>query len=133
MVLAQAVGTAARRHLQPTAVAGVQRRAMGSGPKPEWTGIDKVVRTYFPEDWQLAAAIIGGYGSLVVIAQIRSAFSKKKPAEAPAAPAAPAAAAATGAIPAIDSPEFATFVESEAFSKLLESEEQLSAMLADMK
>jgi hypothetical protein len=25
---------------------------MGSGPKPEWTGIDKTVRDIFPEDWQ---------------------------------------------------------------------------------
>jgi hypothetical protein len=32
----------------------VPRRTMASGhhPKPEWTGIDKVVRSYFPEDWQ---------------------------------------------------------------------------------
>lgn len=29
-----------------------QKRTMGGGPKPEWTGIDAKVRAVFPEDWQ---------------------------------------------------------------------------------
>lgn len=29
-----------------------QKRTMAGGPKPVWTGIDKTVRGYFPEDWQ---------------------------------------------------------------------------------
>ena len=34
--------------------ARAQRRQMGGShaPAPEWTGIDKVVRGYFPEDYQ---------------------------------------------------------------------------------
>ena len=47
-----AVGVAARRRVAVAALQ--QRRNMGGGPKPEWTGIDKTVRTYFPEDWQRA-------------------------------------------------------------------------------
>lgn len=44
-----AVRPAARR----VASATVQRRQMGGhAPAPEWTGIDKVVRGYFPEDYQ---------------------------------------------------------------------------------
>ena len=30
----------------------VQKRQMGAHAQPEWTGIDKVVRGYFPEDYQ---------------------------------------------------------------------------------
>lgn len=30
----------------------VQRRQMGGGAAPEWTGIDKIVRDKFPEDYQ---------------------------------------------------------------------------------
>ena len=45
----------ARRVLVP-AVRNTQRRnlALGghSGPAPEWTGIDKVVRSYVPHDYQ---------------------------------------------------------------------------------
>lgn len=77
----------------------------------------------------VAAAIITGYGSLVAIAQIRSAFKKKPaPVEEPA-PAAPAAT--TTGIPAVDSPEFEAFVSSDAFTNLLENEDQLTALLAD--
>jgi len=42
--------------VRPAARAAVtaQRRQMGGShaPAPEWTGIDKVVRGYFPEDYQ---------------------------------------------------------------------------------
>jgi hypothetical protein len=41
------------RHTQKTQKRGM---ALGghSGPPPEWTGIDKTVRSYFPEDYQRA-------------------------------------------------------------------------------
>lgn len=48
-----AASALARRRLAVVATQRMQqRRAMGSGPKPEWTGIDKTVRDVFPEDWQ---------------------------------------------------------------------------------
>merc|ERR1711862_841625 len=34
------------------------KRRMGSAAAPEWTGIDKVVRGYFPKDEQLVTAIV---------------------------------------------------------------------------
>ena len=39
-----------------------QRRQMGGShaPAPEWTGIDKVVRGYFPEDYQREFYVDGG-------------------------------------------------------------------------
>ena len=47
---------AARRRVAVPLAAAAQRRtfALGGhhGPPPEWTGIDKVVRGYFPEDYQ---------------------------------------------------------------------------------
>ena len=43
---------AAGRRLASQAVRHQQRRNMGHGPKPEWTGIDKTVRDVLPEDWQ---------------------------------------------------------------------------------
>ena len=46
---------ALRTTLRPVARAAmpkVQRRQMGSGAAPEWTGIDKVIRDKFPEDYQ---------------------------------------------------------------------------------
>jgi hypothetical protein len=58
MVSFSALRTAARRHAMPlfTAQQRQQRRglALGGhhGPPPEWTGVDKVVRGYFPEDYQ---------------------------------------------------------------------------------
>lgn len=47
----------------------------------------------------------------------------------PVTPAAPPAT--TTGIPDIDSPDFEKYIESEAFTKLIESEDQLSALLAD--
>ena len=41
------------------------------------------------------------------------------------------AAAPTTGIPSIESPEFETFLESEAFVQLLESEDQLAALMKD--
>ena len=53
-----ALRTAARRHAMPlfTAQRQQQRRNLSlgghHGPPPVWTGVDKVVRGYFPEDYQ---------------------------------------------------------------------------------
>jgi hypothetical protein len=48
------VASAARRHVGLMAKQQAQRRTMGSAPAVEWEGIDKVVRGYFPEDYQRA-------------------------------------------------------------------------------
>jgi hypothetical protein len=53
-----AAANAARRQIavmaahQKTSAHQTQRRAMASGPAPEWQGIDKVVRGVFPHDHQ---------------------------------------------------------------------------------
>ena len=54
MVFSVAAATARRRiavMANRNSTVTAQRRAMGSGgPAPEWEGIDKVVRGYFPGD-----------------------------------------------------------------------------------
>jgi len=46
--------------------AGARRNMGGHAPAPEWTGIDKVVRGYFPQDYQCTYRRISyiqyGYG-----------------------------------------------------------------------
>ena len=75
---------------------------------------------------------MGGYAGLVTLFKIKGAMSGKK-AEEPA-PAAPASSAvATTGIPSVDSPEFDKYLETDAFYKMLESEEQLSKVVEDMK
>lgn len=51
------VASAARRRVG-MAAAQQQKRSMGSGPAPEWTGIDKVVRDVFPGDHQRKTIVI---------------------------------------------------------------------------
>jgi hypothetical protein len=54
-MLAVARTTTLRRNAITTRVVAQQTKrgmAGGHGPKPEWTGLDKTVRTYFPEDYQ---------------------------------------------------------------------------------
>lgn len=99
---------------------------MGGGPKPEWTGIDKTVRGIFPEDYQLAGAILAGYGGLFGLFKIKSALSGKspEPAEAPAATA-PSASPSSDILPSVESPDFEKFLGSDAFGKFVESEESL--------
>jgi hypothetical protein len=47
------VSAVARRRTAVMATRKVQQRGMGGhAPKPEWTGIDKTVRSYVPEDYQ---------------------------------------------------------------------------------
>lgn len=86
---------------------------MGLGaapPPPEWTGIDKVVRSYLPYDYQstsgvvldsgfqenlcftltfdfvcylVSAAILGVYSGIFVLYKIKSAFTRKPVEAAP--------------------------------------------------
>ena len=74
---------------------------------------------------------MGGYAGLFVVAKIGSAMGGKKK-EAPAV-AAPASTGPSTGVPSIESPEFDSFLGSEAFEKLLSSDEQLGQVLADMK
>lgn len=79
----------------------------------------------------VALAIIGGYFGLFVVAKAGSAMGGKKKTEAPAA--APTSSGPSTGVPSIDSPEFDKFLGSEAFDKLLSSDEELGKVLADMK
>ncbi|KAL3765196.1 hypothetical protein ACHAWU_010387 [Discostella pseudostelligera] len=101
----------------------VKRRTMAShAAAPEWTGIDKVVRGYFPQDDQLAAAIIGGYFGLFLVVKIGLAMGGSKEEVLPIAA---ASSSAAGAIPDVDSEEFGAFLESEEnVMKLVESFEK---------
>eukprot|EP00569_Conticribra_weissflogii_P003228 CAMPEP_0171345360 /NCGR_PEP_ID=MMETSP0878-20121228/21352_1 /TAXON_ID=67004 /ORGANISM="Thalassiosira weissflogii, Strain CCMP1336" /LENGTH=127 /DNA_ID=CAMNT_0011848745 /DNA_START=41 /DNA_END=424 /DNA_ORIENTATION=- len=104
---------AARRQAATTATQQAKRRMGGSSaPAPEWTGIDKIVRDKFPQDDQLAAAIIGGYFGLFILYKIKSAFSSAPAVDDSPAPVA-VASSASGAIPDVDSEDFGTFLESE--------------------
>ena len=73
---------------------------------------------------------MGGYAGLFVVAKIGSAMGGKKK-EAPAV--SPASTGPSTGVPSIESPEFDSFLGSEAFEKLLSSDEQLGQVLADMK
>ena len=76
----------------------------------------------------VAIAILSGYGGLYVLYKISSLFSSKKPIEETKKPEAAASTPTTG-IPAVDTPAFATFLETPAFEQLLENEDQLSKAL----
>ena len=78
----------------------------------------------------VAIAILGGYAGLIAVVKIGSSLGGKKVEAAPAP--ATSSGPSTG-IPSIDSPEFDTFIASEAFEKLLGSDEELGKVLADMK
>mmetsp|Transcript_15697 Transcript_15697/g.18925 ORF Transcript_15697/g.18925 Transcript_15697/m.18925 type:complete len:134 (-) Transcript_15697:190-591(-) len=121
----QVAASASRRAATRVAQQQQKRSMGGGGPKPEWEGIDKVVRQYFPEDYQLAGAILGGYSGLIAVAMIRSKIKGAPPAEEPAAVSEAPAVPATGGVPSVESPEFEKFIESDAFMKMVESEEQL--------
>jgi hypothetical protein len=51
MVFSVAAATA-RRRFAMMAKQTTQRRTMAGGAAPEWEGVDKVVRGYFPKDSQ---------------------------------------------------------------------------------
>lgn len=73
----------------------------------------------------MAGAILGGYSGLIAVAMIRSKVKGAPPAEEPAAATEVAAVPVTGGVPSVESPEFEKFIESDAFMKMVESEEQL--------
>jgi hypothetical protein len=75
--------------------------------------------TLFSSLCAVAMAIMGGYSGLLVLFKIKSAFSKK---EEPA-PSSVAGDASGEGMPAIDSPEFGKFLETERFTKMLESDD----------
>lgn len=154
MVLS-ALSSAARRSAAPLLRQQQKRQfALGGshGPPPEWEGVDKVVRGYFPEDYQcmyslsadaplfcclrltfhlllVAIAILGAYTGGIVLYKIKSAISGKKAEPEPAKPVETAPVAPASGIPGIESPAFEKFVETDAFAKLLENEEQLKTLL----
>jgi len=104
----------------------VAKRSMGSAPKKDWEGIDKIVRGVFPEDWQVAGAILGGYAGLISIASIRSSMKGPPPPKAAPTPSAPSTTASSSEIlPSVESPDFEKFLESDAFGKFIESEDNL--------
>jgi hypothetical protein len=47
-----ALRTTIRPIARRAAMPNVQKRQMGGGAAPEWTGLDKVIRDKFPEDYQ---------------------------------------------------------------------------------
>mmetsp|Transcript_22178 Transcript_22178/g.39531 ORF Transcript_22178/g.39531 Transcript_22178/m.39531 type:complete len:128 (+) Transcript_22178:117-500(+) len=103
---------ATRRQATAAAASQQAKRRMGSAAAPEWTGIDKVVRGYFPKDEQLVVAISGGYFGLFLLYKIKSAISgSPEEVAAPVVVAAPASS--SGDIPDVDSEEFGAFLESE--------------------
>lgn len=72
---------------------------------------------------------MGGYGGLYVVVSMMSAMGGSKE---EATPVVVSSGADTGAgIPAIGTPEFDKFLDSEAFVKLLDSEELLAKALAE--
>ena len=64
---------------------------------------------------------------MILLARLRSAFKGKAPEVAVVA----APTTTTTGIPSIESPEFETYLQSEAFVQLLESEDQLAALVKD--
>jgi hypothetical protein len=79
----------------------------------------------------VAGAILTGYGSLIALAVIRSSM-KKAPEVVEAAPAPAAAPSTSTGVPSVESPDFDAFVESDAFVKLMENEEELATLTAKM-
>jgi len=120
MVFSVAAVTA-RRRIAVMVKQSTQRRTMGGGAAPEWEGIDKVVRGYFPGDHQLAMAITGGYFGLFALFKVKSAISKKAPTEEIAATPAAAPSSDGNAMPSLDSLEFGEWLGSDSFNKMLES------------
>mmetsp|Transcript_14952 Transcript_14952/g.18234 ORF Transcript_14952/g.18234 Transcript_14952/m.18234 type:complete len:116 (-) Transcript_14952:299-646(-) len=102
---------ALRRSIRPVSRAvlpTVQKRSMAGGAAPQWTGIDKVVRDVFPEDYQVALLIMGGYGVII------TGFMLKPSKPAAPAPVAPVAVKTTStSIPSVDDEAFASFIEDE--------------------
>ena len=75
---------------------------------------------------------MGGYFGLFCLFKIKGAVSGKKEEPAPAPVSSGSIDASTG-IPAVDTPEFDKYLETDAFYKMLENEEQLGKVVEDMK
>lgn len=77
-------------------------------------------------------AILGGYTGLYVIYAISSAISgggkKKTTEESAPSKSSSSSSSSTEGIPDVESPEFVSFLESDALEKLLESEESLKKL-----
>jgi hypothetical protein len=84
-------------------------------------------------DPAVAMAILGGYSGLFVLAKLGSAMSGGKKVEEAAPVTSSAPVTATTGVPAVDSPEFDKYLETDAFYKMLDSDEQLAAALGDLK
>jgi len=83
--------------------------------------------TLFLSCYSVAIAILSGYAGIAVLFKIKGAMSGKPVEEAK--PVAKVSAAPTTGVPALESPEFEKFVETDAFTKLLEDESQLTKLL----
>ncbi|GAX24982.1 hypothetical protein FisN_2Lh261 [Fistulifera solaris] len=88
MVSFAAIGAFTRRRLANAVTRHTQKRNMSLGHPPPpppggWTGIDKIVRDRLPYDYQIAAAILGTYTTLIVLWRVKAAISKKPKEEAP--------------------------------------------------
>jgi hypothetical protein len=72
----------------------------------------------------VAMAIMGGYSALFVLFKIKSAMSKPQQGTPAVTPASMDGAAPAGmGMPAVDSPEFGKFLETDLFTKMVESED----------
>jgi hypothetical protein len=74
----------------------------------------------------VAIAILGGYATLIVTVRgIVKLTGGKNPKQIEVV----SSTSSSTAIPSIESPEFSAYLESEAFLKLLNSEDELNALL----
>jgi hypothetical protein len=81
---------------------------------------------YF-ETFAVAIAILGGYTSLYFVVKVVMYFTGGNKPKIEAGPA--VSVVSSSAIPSIESPEFSTYLESDAFLTLLNSEDELTALL----
>ena len=86
----------------------------------------------FPFHIAVSMAILGGYAGLFVVIKIGGAITGTKEEPAPVVASSSPVVATTG-IPAVDTPEFDQDLETDAFYKMLDSDEQLAKVVADMK
>eukprot|EP00979_Chaetoceros_neogracilis_P007843 scaffold1698_cov279-Chaetoceros_neogracile.AAC.2 len=87
----------------------VQKRQMAAGAAPQWTGIDKVIRDKFPEDYQVSGLILAGYAGIFAIVSLIPSGAK----EEPVVVAAVKPVETSGSIPSVNDDSFAEFIENE--------------------
>lgn len=76
----------------------------------------------------MAIAILSFYGGITVLYKIKSALSSKPVVVEEAKPVSTTEVVTTG-VPSIESAAFEKFVETDAFAKLLENEDQLTKLM----